>query len=263
MYSIVIINIFCRKGSVMSGKTARSRYSFNRLWLLPISFAVLLSAVSVHAQLNEKGVQLVLEGNQACEKGNYEKAIIAYQKALTGYNIPSAAFNLGITYEINLKDREQAIFYYKKFLQLEPVSDDAKHVQQWIKEIQAYIDNTPIPNKQKPKKLEKNIGPEPTTEFTNDKKLTTDKTALVQEYLKQGNLSAMQGNFLEAIEHYKKVLTIHESSDAYYNLGLIYSQKLNQNDQAHTYYKKFLEMEPDSPEADEIKAWIQKVDQNK
>ncbi len=43
-----------------------------------------------------------------------------------------ACYNLGILYEIFLNDKKMAVFYYKKYLDINPHARDRKIVEEWI-----------------------------------------------------------------------------------------------------------------------------------
>ena len=68
--------------------------------------------------MDPKAVEWIQGGNRYCDTGEYDKAVELYEKALNHYNVPDAAYNLGVTYEINLHDPEKAIYYYRRFLNL-------------------------------------------------------------------------------------------------------------------------------------------------
>ncbi|MBI5789070.1 MAG: tetratricopeptide repeat protein [Candidatus Schekmanbacteria bacterium] len=214
---------------------------------------LLINSIASAQESYDPGTQLVLEGNKACEEGNYQEAVAAYEKAFVGYNSIDAVFNLGVTYEINIQDRKRALFYYEKFLQLKPFDTDTPHVRQWIKEIKLYLDKEKIydlstNNPQSAK----------TSRMIND--LSQETLDTMMQLLKQGNIAAVSGDYAKAVEYYSKVLEVYDSSDAYFNLGTIYAKKLSQPEKAVFYFQKFLELEPNSPQAEEIKQWIKKME---
>jgi len=66
-------------------------------------------------------------------QGNYASAVEMYHKALElDPDNASTYLQLGIIYDDNLKDEEQAVYYYNQFLIREPDSDKAKRVRGWI-----------------------------------------------------------------------------------------------------------------------------------
>ena len=46
-----------------------------------------------------------------------------------------ACYNLGILYEIFLNDKKMAVFYYRKYLEINPEAQDRGIVESWIKEL--------------------------------------------------------------------------------------------------------------------------------
>ena len=66
-------------------------------------------------------------------QGNYSAAVEMYHKALElDPDNASTYLQLGIIYDDNLKDEEEAVYYYNQFLIREPDSDKAKRVRGWI-----------------------------------------------------------------------------------------------------------------------------------
>ncbi len=231
--------------------------------LLVLLLLFLAKGKAVAGQIRPGEVQLILKGHQACKRGDYEAGILAYQSALAVYDSAHAAFNLGVTFEVNMRDRVQAIYYYQKFLELEADSEDSPHVRQWLKELQLYLDNQPVaPPEQPPPAAETEPAKSKPRPRSLDQ-LDAESAKVARQHLKEGNLAYIRGDYQQAIEHYRKVLQIFESPDVYYNLGLIYAQKLQQNKQALVCYQRFLELEPNSPHAEKIKAWIKQARQAK
>ncbi len=238
--------------------TLRKIYNLCVKYVPLTALTLFLTASPSAAQKTLAEVQLLITANKACQAGDFQKAVSLYKKALSEYNSADAAFNLGITYEIDFKNREQASYYYQKFLQLEPDSEDSAHVKQWVKEVRLYLKHktnqekqTATPAKQSAPAAKRYL-----------KDLPQDNIKAAQNHLKEGNLAALKGDYKTAIEHYEKVLTFYDSSDTYYNLGMIYAKKLNNNKKALFYYKKFLKLEPNSPQAKEIKRWIKTQSSN-
>ncbi len=66
-------------------------------------------------------------------QGDYSAAVEMYHKALElDPDNASIYLQLGIIYDDNLKDEEQAVYYYNQFLIRDPDSDKAKRVRGWI-----------------------------------------------------------------------------------------------------------------------------------
>ncbi|MFH1039399.1 MAG: LysM peptidoglycan-binding domain-containing protein [PVC group bacterium] len=69
-------------------------------------------------------------------QGNYTGAVEMYHKALEmDPDNADAYLQMGIIYDDNLKDKEQAVYYYHQFLEREPDSDKADRVRSWIEKI--------------------------------------------------------------------------------------------------------------------------------
>ena len=68
-------------------------------------------------------------------QGDYAQAVEMYQKALImDPDNAEACLQLGIIYDDNLKDEQQAIHYYQKFLAIQPQSEMAERVKGWIEQ---------------------------------------------------------------------------------------------------------------------------------
>ncbi len=194
----------------------------------------------VEAQARPKVEELILQGNSLCEKGEYRGATAIYKQALKEYNSPDAAYNLGVTYEVNLRDMQQAVHYYELYLALEPDSNDAKQVKGWIEEIGFIY----FVASKKAKTLDE-LPPKLRRRVIADLRHAQDFYRL--------------GEYQNAAENYLAVLEVYDSADACYNLGLIYDKKLNQKQQAIEYYQRFLVLKPTSPDIDQVRKWIKRA----
>ncbi len=67
---------------------------------------------------------------------DYDLAVEEFKIAL-GYNPKNAQahYNLGIIYDDYFKDKENARYHYRCFLELSPTSDDAESVREWLKDL--------------------------------------------------------------------------------------------------------------------------------
>ncbi len=136
---------------------------------------------------------------------------------------------------------QQALDYYKRFLKLEPGSDDTRLVKRWMEEIKA------------------TYFPKASTKPTKPEELSPRLKQLVTDYLKQARELYRQAEYDDAAKKYQEVLELYDSSDAVYNLGLIYDKKLDQKQKAIKYYQQFLVLEPSSPDTHIIRQWIKKA----
>lgn len=73
----------------------------------------------------------------------------------------------------------------------------------------------------------------------------------------QGNQLFRKGNYRAAAEKYRQALNyLPQDSDLYYNLGLVYDYHLNRAEKALVYYRRYLELNPESEEAFFVKERI-------
>lgn len=72
-------------------------------------------------------------GVTAVRVQDYENAVKEFQTALSyNPNNAKAHYNLGIIYDDSFKDKKQARYHYKAFLDLQPQSDEAEAVREWL-----------------------------------------------------------------------------------------------------------------------------------
>ncbi|MCX7830321.1 MAG: sulfatase-like hydrolase/transferase, partial [Acidobacteria bacterium] len=80
-------------------------------------------------------------------------------------------------------------------------------------------------------------------------------------YFKLANLSTMKGKFKEAENYYQNSIKYDENfSVAYLNLGMLYFEKLKNEKAALINLKKFLELDPNHPEAKTAKQVIKELE---
>jgi len=74
-------------------------------------------------------------GNDYCDKGEFEKGVVEYEKAIKLYpRYTDALYNVGLTYYLDVKDYAKAISFFRQFVQVEGESADAKQVKKWLAE---------------------------------------------------------------------------------------------------------------------------------
>jgi len=68
---------------------------------------------------------------------DYENAVEEFKRALAyNPNNARAHYNLGILYDDYFKDKKQARYHYRTFLELQPESDDAESVREWLADLE-------------------------------------------------------------------------------------------------------------------------------
>ena len=174
-----------------------------------------------------KIVDDVEKGNSYFEKGDYEKAIMAYEKAIERNPEDAGAYkNLGITHT-RRGDYERAITAYEIAIERNP--EDAK----------AYF----------------NLGYNYGERGDYEKAITAYEKAIelnpedAEAYFNLGYNYGERGDYEKAIMAYEKAIELNpEYANAYYNLGYIYSER-GDYEKAITAYEKAIELNPEDAEA--------------
>lgn len=80
------------------------------------------------------------EGAKAFRLNNLQKAADAFKAAYDACPLPLFLYNLGQTYR-QLKDNEQALYFYKQFLSSTDASDSRRHdVEEWTSQLKQQIE---------------------------------------------------------------------------------------------------------------------------
>ncbi|HEY1813280.1 MAG TPA: tetratricopeptide repeat protein [Kofleriaceae bacterium] len=80
-----------------------------------------------------------VKGEKLFALGKFDKALDEYQQAFDAKPLPDFLYNIGQCYR-NLGDLDQAIFSFKKYLQLSPNASDRDKVEKLIGELQEKLD---------------------------------------------------------------------------------------------------------------------------
>ena len=213
-------------------------------------------------------VELILIANTLCSKKKYRKAVEIYKKTLEEFESTDAAYNLGLTYEINFNNPSLALLYYSKFLSLEPESPDVEAVRMWMQNIKK---KKQTPEHKKEETASKTLpmsseGKKPlgivlrTGPPINKEDILPDRVETAMSFLRTGNENYINVRYKEAIEDFIRVLDYFDSTDAYYNLGVTYHLKLNNPEQAVRFYSRYLEIDSYSTTANEVKKLLEQAE---
>ena len=72
-----------------------------------------------------------------------------------------------------------------------------------------------------------------------------------------------QGRYEEAERYYHRCLDLlPEDASTHFNLGILYDDKLRRPRKAMHHYKRFLELDPESPDAERVRSWLAALDRN-
>lgn len=224
-------------------------------------------------EINEE--KLILIANTLCEKKEYQQAVEIYRKVLEEYNSADAAYNLGLTYEINLKNSSLALLFYSKFLSLEPRSPDADAVRSWVEYIKKKKRTISESSEHEKDKMVSETSPvitQPAAKESSSKwtlrtgapifedDIPSSQVETAKEFLRTGNEHYLQGHYEQAIENFKQVLNFYDSTDAYYNIGVTYHMKLNKPGEAIRFYRRYLDVDTYSDTAKEIRKLLEQTE---
>lgn len=66
-----------------------------------------------------------------------------------------------------------------------------------------------------------------------------------------------EGNYQKAIKEFEAVIKANPNdADAYYNLGVIYAEYLNEEEKAIDYFSRYLELAPNDKDADKARKYL-------
>ncbi len=234
--------------------------------LLTLSFSFAPSLLFADTK-NIRELKKLLElGKRYCEISRFDKAIAKYQEAFEKFNSPDAVYNLGITYEIDLGDKEKALYYYSRFLEMEARGVYSDNVRRWVNEIKAELkkNKTSVGFAKNRSPLKKRVTLEGHKEELHRKtsKKTAKDTVLkdVRMYKRLAFKEVRKKNYEKGVELYLKILELTPDSDAAYNLGLLYDHYIHNYEEAAYYYRKFLQLEPFSSDAGRVKEWLDRIE---
>lgn len=123
-----------RKESVMKKKRGFAVFLLINLIAMccihPAVAATVPKKAKIHNQL----------GNDYCDKGEFEKGVDEYDKALALYpDYSDALYNVGLTCYMDLKDYGKAIGYFKHFIKVEGDTADSRQIKKWLAEAEKKV----------------------------------------------------------------------------------------------------------------------------
>src|SRR5437868_5941908 len=100
-----------------------------------VALLTVLCALSARAAPIDDAKKAFAEGKAAFERGEYEKALSAYQRANMILPAPNLYYNIGATYE-RLGRYQEAALAFDKYFELAgaPTTDDEKAFQEKLRE---------------------------------------------------------------------------------------------------------------------------------
>lgn len=80
-------------------------------------------------------------------------------------------------------------------------------------------------------------------------------------YYNLGVSYVKENNYEMAVDAYERTLLLNPNdADAHYNLAIIYDEYKKNPKRAVEHYKKYLQLNPDTPDIDEVKEWIERLE---
>ncbi len=217
-----------------------------RLWGLLVWLGLMTTGYGL-GEASPSLNKLIETGNALVKAEKYEAAVRAYKSAWKLYNSPDAVYNLAVIYDHELEFTAKAVYYYEKFLSLEPEASEASQVKEWLSS------------------AKQRISPQQAGQSSKQTKLSPLLNKLMDpgedELCRQGSQQLAQGEYEAAIGVYRKTLLTNKSAAACYNLAVLYDYGLGYKASAVYYYQRFLGMAPDSANAAEATARLEQVKQ--
>ncbi len=78
----------------------------------------------------------------------------------------------------------------------------------------------------------------------------------LKKLINDANLLVEQKEYESAVRNYNMAWKLYNSPDAAYNLAVVYDHEMGFKAKAIYYYKKFLTLAPDAPEAPAVQQWL-------
>jgi len=81
----------------------------------------------------------------------------------------------------------------------------------------------------------------------------------VTDHIGKGRAFYRQGNYEKAVEMYEKAVILDPgNAEGYLQLGIIYDDNIKDEEKAVEYYRRYLQLDPDSDKAQRVRKWLQK-----
>jgi len=209
------------------------------------------------------------------KKNRADQALKEFQKTLKiNSRYLWAHYNLGLIYEAK-KESSKARKEYEAELKLNPGATAAQNALNRINNYSSSSGNA-VKSIEELQKLvaEKPDDPDLHFQLGVAYGLQEEHNKAIEEFLKAtelnpkmalahfnlANIYSLKGRIEEAKEEYEKTIELDpKTADAYLNLGIIYRYKLDDKNKSVENWQKYLELEPDSPQAETIQQEIYRI----
>jgi tetratricopeptide (TPR) repeat protein len=209
------------------------------------------------------------------KQGNMDQSAREFLSVISiNEDYPKALYNLGVIYSSAgpLYSEKDAGLYFNKYLALEPDSPKRQEIIDWLTSHGQKVDAPPSVGKKKTiedlQKDENGLIQQADTLVEQQKydqaegiykELLAKNPQNSSAHYKLGVLYVKQGKMVDGrVELLKSISLDPGLSKAYYNLGIVYSVKGATYDveKAEFFFRKYLELEPNSPQKAAIEDWL-------
>ncbi len=91
--------------------------------------------------------------------------------------------------------------------------------------------------------------------------LRTGDSEKLNMHYNMASVYARDGKFAEAENEYLQALRIDPTdADVHYNLGILYDDEMKQPEKAMVHYRRYLQLNPHGPDADQIRNWLMRLE---
>ncbi|MFH2009628.1 MAG: tetratricopeptide repeat protein [bacterium] len=183
------------------------------------------AAASEKSEAQQQARRFFLEGKKRFALRQFRRALKLFSQAYDAVPLPGFLFNIGQCHRF-LGDCTRAVFFYSGFIRENPNTPDAKFVQQLIARCKA------------------------------QQELTQQKHLLAGKYFEEGRKSLTLRQFDHALSQFTKAYRVQPRSGYLYHIAKSH-QGLRQYKEAIHFYSAYLQQNPGSPTAKDVKRELQ------
>ena len=167
-----------------------------------------------------------------------------------------ANLNLALLYHFYLPNKPAARLYYKKFIDLTPDNPQHEQAKSLLSELDKELNQTRSVTATANPTTAGTALPTDSKHILNEKVESSSQESEVSLF-NLGTSLYSHGQKKEAITEFEKVIRMnpdHALAHAY--LGRLYGETTGKLSEARAHYRRFLELEPNDPQAPAIRAWL-------
>jgi tetratricopeptide (TPR) repeat protein len=186
-------------------------------------------------------------------KGELKRLVTDAEKALSAQNARIADL------ETKLKEAEEKMERQKKAsASLEKQTRSARSSPGMTQEYVKIVENEWLAAVEKTEELRKDLDRTLSELSGQNQERSKLRSETATMHYNLAVILTEQQNYPAAVLEYKKVLeTRPADADAHYNLAVLYDDYVKDNDKALEHYRHYIQLAPESPEANKVRRWIQ------